>query len=231
MKDNILDHITHTYLNLRIGMSIIGLALPLVLVIAASMSNTYSPQDSISAYYHTPMRDVFVGSLIAIGFALYLYKGYSDTENLALNLAGILVVIVALFPTDVPATLRCEVPPWLPSEPFVEPIVHKASAILFFAAIAFICIFCRTETLGLFENGEVSARYSRSYLIYGILMILLPTAAIVMSYLIGETYGIFLAESMALWVFALFWYTKSREINRLAIQAVRDEEKPPRRWF
>jgi len=56
----------------------------------------------MSAYYHTAMREVFVGILFAVGAYLYLYKGFSAVENIALNLAGTFAICIPLFPTPLP---------------------------------------------------------------------------------------------------------------------------------
>lgn len=54
---------------------------------------------SLSAYYYTPVRTVFVGSLIAIGLALIAYKGHSPEEEVVLNFSGLMAIVVALVPT------------------------------------------------------------------------------------------------------------------------------------
>src|SRR5688500_19294316 len=91
-------HIAGTYFSLRMGIAAIGILLPIILIIAGAKSPE-GLRGSISDYYHEPVRDVFVGALISVGVALYLYKGFSTTENVALNLAGAFITGVALFPT------------------------------------------------------------------------------------------------------------------------------------
>jgi hypothetical protein len=46
------------------------------------------------------MRDWFVGILWAIGVFLVLYRGYGRRENTALNIAGMLLIMVAMVPMD-----------------------------------------------------------------------------------------------------------------------------------
>lgn len=55
-------------------------------------------QNSISAYYYTPVRAIFVGSLIVVGFGLIIYKG-SPWEDTFLNFAGMFAPVVAIAPT------------------------------------------------------------------------------------------------------------------------------------
>lgn len=54
---------------------------------------------SISAYYYTPVRSVFVGALIAIGISIVAIVGRRGFEDTALNLAGMLAPVVAFVPT------------------------------------------------------------------------------------------------------------------------------------
>ena len=54
---------------------------------------------SISAYYYTPARSVFVGALVAIGISLVAIVGRRGFEDTALNIAGMLAPVVAMVPT------------------------------------------------------------------------------------------------------------------------------------
>ena len=56
-------------------------------------------QQSLSAYYYTGTRNVFVGTLWAIGIFLFAYPGYNHREDLLGNLAGVFALGVSLFPT------------------------------------------------------------------------------------------------------------------------------------
>lgn len=56
--------------------------------------------DSISAYYGGPARDVFVGCMVATALGLVAFRGTSDLEDLALNCAGFYAPIVAFVPFD-----------------------------------------------------------------------------------------------------------------------------------
>lgn len=73
---------------------------------------------SISAYYYSPARSVFVGTLVALGINLVAIVGRRGFEDPALNLAGMLAPVVAFVPTPrgpggVPCEpgVRCTVPP------------------------------------------------------------------------------------------------------------------------
>lgn len=44
-------------------------------------------QNSISAYYYTPARAIFVGCMFLVGFSLIAYKGHDWSEDFLLNVA------------------------------------------------------------------------------------------------------------------------------------------------
>lgn len=86
-----------TYRYLRIGM--IGAVVLLAVSIVIEHGKAHCLQTSISAYYYTPVRAIFVGSMMAVGFALIAYKGEHSLEDICLNFAGMLAPVVAVAPT------------------------------------------------------------------------------------------------------------------------------------
>ena len=129
-----------SYMDIRKAIGLLGISLPLVLSLSAFMFGT-GIQSSLSAYYHTEMGDVFVGTLCAIGVFLYAYRGYtqgSDNDDKVSNFAGMFAIGVALFPTDpsggvgVPAT-------------FVG-IAHVVFGGLFFLTLAYFSLVLFTKS-------------------------------------------------------------------------------------
>lgn len=106
----------------------------------------------MSAYYHSPMRDIFVGAICAVGVFLYLYKGYSNKENIALNTAGISAILVALFPMQWECGTEC------------RPVTALGVfAVLFFLSIFYVCWFRATDTLPLVTDPSRRSYYQRIY--------------------------------------------------------------------
>ena len=205
------EHMSGTYFSLRWGMVAIAFVFPLVLWIGDILINSTGLQGSLSAYYHTGMRDLFVGLLVAIGACLYLYKGYSTSENVALNLAGIFVVGVALFPTEMNCGDDC------------TPItVHRVVAVLFFLCIAYVAIFKGPDTLCLIDDKDTRTKYRKTYWTLGMIMIVSPVVALLSSILLegptGKKYVVVLAEWLAVWIFAAYWFFKSRELAATAAE-------------
>ena len=102
VESKLRNHVLRTYLSLRLGLIVLGVLLPLVLWIGGVYAGI-PLQPSISQYYHTALGDVFVGFLWAVAAILYLYKGFSEKENYALNLAAIFLIGVSLIPTSMSA--------------------------------------------------------------------------------------------------------------------------------
>jgi hypothetical protein len=63
-------------------------------------------RESISDSYQGPVRDVFVGALMASGICMIAYKGRSKLEDYALNFAGFNAFFVALVPNNFTAVLN-----------------------------------------------------------------------------------------------------------------------------
>lgn len=88
-----------TYRYVRLGL--IGSVVALGLSVLIEMVHSSVIRGSISAYYYSPSRSVFVGALCAIGIALIALQGRPGGEDILLNLAGLLAPVVAIVPTPV----------------------------------------------------------------------------------------------------------------------------------
>lgn len=202
--EDLRKNILSTYFTLRLGIVILSVLLPLVLYFGGKLHGI-PLADSMSAYYgehQGEMRNWFVGILWTIGSFLYLYKGFSRLENILLNLAGAFAIGVAMVPCN------CWTEAQGPSNK-----VHNFVAVSFFVAMALVCLFCANDTIPLLPKGEQDA-FRRRYHAIGIVLILSPLAAIVVSYAIDRhnSYKFFI-EAFAVWTFAFYWYTKSREFK------------------
>ena len=98
-----------TYRHLRLAMALLlGLLLTAVLLRAfTAPGEGICFEGSISAYYYTSARAVFVGALCALGTCLIVYRGNTDTEDIALNASGALAFVVAFVPTGAPMGAMC----------------------------------------------------------------------------------------------------------------------------
>src|ERR1700754_1470403 len=128
MKKDLSNQMAATYKMLRLGLAVLAFAFAPLLYGGGRLLANLPLAGSMSAYYHyhpikSPlpdqnavnqsadcqdvpgqgvMRNVFVGILFAVGGLLFAYQGFSQLEDYALNLAGILAWGVALFPMNWP---------------------------------------------------------------------------------------------------------------------------------
>lgn len=226
MSDKLQKHIFSTYITLRYGIVLIGALLP-VIVYVVGIFNDVPLQDSISAYYWAadgaqlpPSRDWFVGCLFAVAAFLYLYKGFSTAENLALNLAAILAVGVAIFPMEWQCGTACG-----------KYSPHGFCAVAMFVCLVYVVWFRSGDTLSLIPEDDTRARYRRMYVITGAVMLAAPLTAFVLNSVIGtKTSYVFFIEAAGIWAFSLYWWVKSSELKRSAatVKAILGEvEAPP----
>ncbi len=100
MNDDVASRKTYRYLRIGIIAAVFLLAASVVLERTKVAPACW--QTSISAYYYTPARAVFVGALMAIGMSLVVIKGSTPWEDVFLNVAGMLAPVVALVPIGNP---------------------------------------------------------------------------------------------------------------------------------
>jgi hypothetical protein len=218
------DTLVFSYLELRTAIGTLGMALPFVVSIGARLVFDTGLQESISAYYHTGMRDAFVGTLFAIGLFLLSYRGREGTrDNLVGNLACIAAVGAALFPTA----------PRGEDVPKAELIIggfHFGFATLFFAALIYFCLV-------LFPQPDATPpvpgkkRRNRVYRACGCGMILC-ILLIVVYYLFLEDVAsvsrwrpVFWLEAVAIFLFGVSWFTKGHALARLRQAFARQLER------
>jgi hypothetical protein len=89
-----------SYLNLRLGIGVLGVALPFILRIGSAI---FPPDPySVSAYYYSAERNILVASLCILGTFLLTYQGYDKLDSRITNVCGAATIGVALFPTSNP---------------------------------------------------------------------------------------------------------------------------------
>jgi len=215
-------HFLRTYMGLRLGLLLVAVVLPLLLWWGGLLFADTPLLGSMSAYYHSGMRNVFVGALFALGALLITYKGFSGRENWALNFASVFLVGVALVPTGAPAASDAAASGEGGLAGFLT--LHGTLAVLFFLCMGYVCLFRAGDTLALMKPDR-SRPWHRSadgyrvwYRLVGALLLLSPVLAAVANYIVrGSTERhsyTFWLEAMAVWAFSLFWLLKSWEVGQ-----------------
>lgn len=196
-----------SYLGLRRAVGIIGILLPFVLVAGDLALGGDGLRQSISEFYYSPMRDVFVGSLCAIGVFLYCYR-YARPDDRLANVTGTAAIAVALLPTR-PATGATTVD-------VVVGAVHLVAAVVFFAGLAWFC-------LALFTRGEVNSRRKAArnvvYRVCGWTIVACLVLAAVDAALVPDDVGerlhtLFWLEAVAVLAFGVAWFVKGATVLR-----------------
>jgi uncharacterized membrane protein YiaA len=201
--NNADDRILVSYLTLRRVVGILGILLPVLLVVGSSLVHSrLDIQNSISDYYGTEMRDIFVGVLFVVGLFLFAYRGYDGRDNIAGYLACLFALSVALFPTT--------------SASQVIRTVHFISAAALFIVLAYFSLFLFTKT-----DRDVLPRKKRIrnmiYRICGVIMLVCIVSIALYSVLpynasVATIKPVFWLESLALWVFGISWLIKGETL-------------------
>ncbi|HYT28824.1 MAG TPA: hypothetical protein VEL72_07375 [Ktedonobacteraceae bacterium] len=195
-----------SYVLLRRGIGIIGVALPFVLIIGKIILESPGISASISAYYYSVMRDVFVGSLWVIGIFLICYR-YAFLDDIVSTLAGICAIGVSLFPTppDMGAT----------QQQTTIGLAHGLFASCFFLVLALMSIILFQKT----DQAEPARRKQQRntvYLICGIVILaclVLAALLLFVPYLhdaswLQPLHPIFFLEAFAILAFGCAWFVK-----------------------
>ncbi|MEU5723986.1 DUF998 domain-containing protein [Micromonospora sp. NPDC047738] len=202
-----------TVRHLRLGIGSVGIALPVVLVVGhLVVARRLTLLDSLSAYYHTEMRDVFVGSLCAVGVFLIAYR-YRRPDDALGSVAGVLAIAVALFPTTVgaPAGTTSH------SDRTVG-VVHQIAAAGLFLLLAVFCLFLftRPDRVGV-PPSRSAVRFHR---LCGGLILLAITFALASTRLPADLRHtlkpVLWCETVAVFAFGAAWVAKSDALFRAA---------------
>src|SRR5215469_5887569 len=81
------NQLSINYLTLRKVVGGIGLLLPVGLLVGNTLVASNLPH-SMSGYYYTDVRNLFVGALCALGVFLIGYAGFDDWDRWLTNVAG-----------------------------------------------------------------------------------------------------------------------------------------------
>jgi hypothetical protein len=209
-----------SYLIMRAFVGALGVALPFVLVLGDGLvlDGDPFPRTSLSSYYYSGVRELFVGALSATGVFLFTYKVADRTLDNTLSVfAGIAVTVVALLPTGLPPDVVEETPlqEWL-GESVVETI-HYAAAGAFILSLAVISFFFGVrEGMRPPRDGRRSPAFWRRYHWTCAAAIGVAVAWIGVTELFGgPPNSLLYGEAVAAWAFGASWLAKGLELDIL----------------
>ncbi len=199
-----------SYLMLRKAVGCLGMGLPFILALGGGLLFDLPIQPSISDYYYTSTRDVFVGVLFAMGVFLFSYRGYGKKDSLAANIAAVCVIGTALFPTT----------PQNPSE-LAATIgkLHVAFASAYFITLAYFSLVLFTKSDPTQPPTPRKLQRNTVYRVSGyvillsiVLILLLKLLPIGFDDSVTAFDPVFWLESVMVIAFGISWYVKGEGI-------------------
>jgi hypothetical protein len=209
-----------SFLLMRILVGALGVMLPLMLVVGDRWLGADSfVRDSLSAYYYSGVRELFVGVLSAIGVFLFTYKVAEHSLDNTLTLfAAAAVVAVVLFPTGLPADVAEPTPLQEKlGESWVQTI-HFGGAGIFILSLAVISfLYGVREGRRPAQQGKRPPKFWRWYH-WGCALFILAALAGVgvdMATEVGPNQSVLIGEWVAIWAFGASWLMKGLELDYL----------------
>jgi hypothetical protein len=203
-----------SYLGVRRSIGVIGVALPFVLLIGAALIDGVGVQDSISDYYYTVMRNVYVGSMCANGVFFLSYR-YARVDTVLATVIGLAAVGVALFPTT-------------PADPTSTEraigTVHFVCSATFFLALAGYSYFIFTRTNPALPMTPQKIKRNVVYRVSGVVIVVCLLLIAVLRFLppgpIDDLQPVFWLETIASVAFGVSWLIKGETL-------LKDQVKSP----
>jgi hypothetical protein len=206
-----------SYQTTRRAIGWLGILLPVVLLLGSFLfDNCCVLQPSISHYYYTNMREIFVGVLCSVSLFLFTYKGYTPLDSIAANAAGLFCLGIAIFPTGLMTGFECQRE--VKSIIFFngQSTVHYISAGSFFVTLALTSFFLFTKSK-LPVADRTPEKYKRNvvYRICAIIMVLSLIVILLANWVWkvpDHSHLTYWMESVALVAFGVSWLTKGEAL-------------------
>jgi hypothetical protein len=222
-----------SYLGIRQAIGLSGLLLPILLGPVGWLVFDIDIQNNMSSYYHTDLRDVFVGTLSAMGIFLFCYRGHDWVENWTANIGCVAALGVALCPLNEKSDLLLQ--NTLPGH------LHTLSGGVFFLILAFYSLYHFPSSRP--DKAEPEPHVQQRNFVYrtsGVVILLTLLAMGTYLFVLPgdwrkacDDYNLlFWLEWIALWAFAAAWLIKGRTLGSdLAIElmALTQEHLPHHR--
>lgn len=199
------------YLGLRRMIGLIGILLPIVLIVGRMIFESPGIKDSISVYYYSVMRDVFVGSLWAIAVFLFSYR-YDSWDDILGDVACVAAIGVAIFPTAPPAPMKAT------EQQVMIGWAHALFAVCFFITLALFALWLFRKTG---PDGPTPKKRLRNkvYFVCGstivfclVLIVLVQTLFLPRNPWLQALNPVLWLESLAIWAFGIAWFVKGETI-------------------
>ena len=207
-----------SYLNLRRLIGYVGILLPLVCFLGGKLFANLPIQQSISFYYHTNVRDFFVGLLVGVSLLLITYKGYEVIDDIVSTITGIFGLGIVIFPCLLAKEVKCPIG-FFQLKPDCSNILHIACSVFFFGLLAVNSFFLFTLTDKKKEMSNNKKKRNIIYKVCGILISITLIAMIIIvltvnEQIVEEKRIVFVFETIMLVSFGVSWLVKGETILR-----------------
>lgn len=203
------------------AIAILGFFLPTSMLLWSLMSGV-SIRGSLSEYYYTPVRDLMVGTLIALAVFLWSYRGFSDRDDDLRNdrrvgkVAAVAAAVIALFPITPRNDDRCTLIQCVIG-PQASDLVHAIGAAVFFLCLAAFCLILLPRSV---INNSGAAKRVLIYRTCGGIIMAALVIIVVWKFLplgviftLGRYQPIFWVEALAIWAFSAAWIVRGRALE------------------
>lgn len=213
------EEIIENFYRVRRMLGYLGLALPFTLILGGLPFGFSEP--SLSDYYHTLMRDIFVGIIFAIGVFLLCYTGFRPdakerfSDDLVTTLAGIAALLVAFVPNR--GTLNTSDEPQALAQYLFGvtacDYMHHAAAGTFLLCMAYLCRFKFARTA---KPGRRPVYVGCAWVIFAMFLATCVSATLRKVGTPGQTAFVvdnqlvFWFEAIGVWAFSVAWLVKGR---------------------
>lgn len=218
-----------SYVFTRFAIGLLGVLLPPVLVFLepALFDGLPAPRGSLSAYYYSGLREVFVGGLWAIGVFLVVYKFLDFSwESLLSSSAGAAAVLVAVFPTERPGDGVTPTPFQVKLGEDVVTAIHYGAAVAFIALLVPIALFFARD-----EGRRAHRAWQGFHTVAAVFIVFGAVLAAFAGITGGPDKGVLFGEWIAIWAFGASWLVKGAEwetlFGRRAATVVAGADRPP----
>lgn len=199
------DSLLISYLTLRKAVGWLAISLVPAMVLGdILLGHTHYIRVSVSAYYHSSVRDEFVAIICSIAMFLLSYNGYTKEDAICSKLGGLFALCIALLPTSA-------------TDDKTDMIskAHYITSGIFFAILAYMSIFLFTKTSG--DMTPEKRKRNKVYRVCGIVMAIavigIPIDGIpAVHELVGAYKPTLILEIIALVSFGISWLTKGEFI-------------------
>jgi len=216
-----------SYYTMRRAIGVLGITLPLILVAGSSLfGDCEEVQASISTYYYTNMRNIFVGFNCAVAFFLFAYRGHDWRDNLVGYLGCIFVLGLAFLPCSINTPDQSCLIGVSEQNPLMGKL-HNMSALLYFIILIVYSLFLFPKTHMDMVTGEkmFMGRQKKKrnvvYYICGSIMTASLLLIIAYMWILKNSYPeleglnpVFWLESIVLLSFGISWLTKGQLLFR-----------------